>query len=55
MITAALVSHSWAEPIPSISALISDEYVIFPWDAQVLDHGKWIVHPEIESGLKAQS
>ena len=55
VITAALVSHSWAKPTPAITALISDEFVIFPWDTQVLDHGKWIVHPEIESGLKAQS
>ena len=55
VITAALVSHSWAKPMPAITALISDEFVIFPWDTQVLDHGKWIVHPEIELGLKAQS
>jgi hypothetical protein len=53
--TVSLLSHSWADPVPDVTALVSDEFVIFPWDAQVLDHGKWVVHLEIESGLKAQS
>ncbi|NJD60746.1 MAG: hypothetical protein C3F13_00825 [Anaerolineales bacterium] len=53
--TVCLVNHSWANPVPDITALVSDEFVIFPWDAQVLDHGKWVVHPEIELGIKAQS
>ena len=55
VITASLVSHSWAEPAPMVSALVTDEFIIFPWDALVLDHGKWIMHPEVEMGLKAQS
>jgi len=55
VVTACLVSHSWADPAPQVSALMSDEFVIFPWNQQVLVHGKWRVHPEIVAGLKAQS
>ena len=55
VITACLISHSWAEPAPQVISLVSDEFVIFPWDEQVLAHGKWITHPEIEAGLKAQN
>ena len=55
VITASLVSHSWAKPAPRVSALVTDEFVVFPWDALVLDHGRWVTHPEIEAGLKAQS
>jgi hypoxanthine phosphoribosyltransferase len=55
VVTACLVSHSWANPAPQVSALVSDEFVIFPWDQQVLDGGKWITHPEIIDGIKAQT
>ncbi len=55
VVTACLVSHSWADPVPQVTALVSDEFIIFPWDRQVLDDGKWITHPEIIAGLKAQS
>ena len=55
VVTACLVSHSWANPAPQVSALVSDEFVIFPWDHQVLDGGKWITHPEIINGIKAQT
>jgi len=55
VITASLVSHSWANPAPQLTSLVSDEFVIFPWDRQVLDRGEWISNPEIEAGLKAQN
>jgi hypothetical protein len=55
VVTAGLVAHSWANPAPQVSALVSDEFIIFPWDQQVLRGGKWITHPEIEAGLNAQS
>jgi hypoxanthine phosphoribosyltransferase len=55
VVTASLVSHSWANPAPQISSLVSDEFIIFPWDRQVLDAGKWISHPEITTALEAQS
>ncbi len=44
VVTACLVSHSWANPAPQVSALVSDEFVIFPWDQQV--SGWWEMdHP----------
>jgi hypoxanthine phosphoribosyltransferase len=54
VMTACLASHTWADPFPQVSTLVSDEFIIFPWDQQVLVNGKWITHPEIEAGLKAQ-
>lgn len=54
VVTASLVSHSWANPAPQIYSLMTDEFVIFPWDEHVLAGGKWILHPEVEAGLKAQ-
>ncbi len=32
VITASLVSHSWANPAPDHVALVTDALVIFPWD-----------------------
>jgi hypoxanthine phosphoribosyltransferase len=55
VVTATLVSHSWADPAPLVSALVSDEFIIFPWDQQVLVGGQWIPHPEIIAGLNAQT
>jgi hypoxanthine phosphoribosyltransferase len=55
VVTASLVTHSWADPAPHVTALVSDEFIIFPWDKQVLVDGKWINHPEIEAGLNAQT
>ncbi len=54
VVTASLISHSWSDPAPQVSALVSDEFIIFPWDQQVLDGGKWINHPEIVAGIQAQ-
>lgn len=55
VMTASLVSHSWADPSPQVTSLVSDEFIIFPWDEQVLDQGRWVTHPEIETGIKAQT
>ena len=54
VVTAALVSHSWAEPMPEIVALTTDALVLFPWDQEVLVGGRWVPHPELESALVAQ-
>jgi len=54
VVTATLVSHSWADPYPQVTALASDAFVIFPWDQQVLVDGRWVTHPEIVAGLRAQ-
>ena len=55
VITACLVSHSWAEPSPDLRAVVSDALVIFPWDQQVFLDGKWQPHPEIVSAMEAQA
>jgi phosphoribosylpyrophosphate synthetase len=54
VIPACLASHSWADPAPDISALVSDELIPFPWDQQVLIGGRWQAHSEIEAALAAQ-
>ena len=53
VITASLVSHSWADPAPQVVALVTDALVIFPWDQQVLVSGHWQPHPEIISFLRS--
>ncbi len=55
VITAALVSHTWAEPKPNRVALVSDALVLFPWDKQVLIGGRWQPHPELVSALGLQN
>jgi hypothetical protein len=54
VITASLVSHSWARPMPNITARVSDALVIFPWDRQVYMDGKWQINPEIAQALRFQ-
>lgn len=54
VITATLVSHTWANPKPDYVALMTDAFVIFPWDKQVYMEGKWQLHPELEEGLRLQ-
>jgi len=54
VITASLVAHSWADPMPEVCALVSDALVIFPWDRRVLMDGKWQPHPEVVSALQLQ-
>src|ERR1051325_5716598 len=54
VITATLVSHSWAKPKPDYVALVSDALVIFPWDKQVYIEGAWQLHPELEAALRLQ-
>jgi len=54
VLTACLVSHSWADPPPDQVALMTDALVIFPWDRQVYQDGKWQFHPELAEALKLQ-
>lgn len=54
VVTAALVRHSWAQPVPDVTALVSDALVIFPWDRWVLDAGQWRLHPELADALRKQ-
>jgi hypoxanthine phosphoribosyltransferase len=54
VVTACLVAHSWAAPMPDVVALRSDELLIFPWDRRVLIDGRWQMHPELVEALAAQ-
>lgn len=54
VITASLVAHSWAAPMPDAIALVTDAFVIFPWDVQVYVEGHWQRHPEIMEALRLQ-
>lgn len=53
-VSACLVRHSWANPVPMVCPLVSDELIIFPWDRQVLIDGVWQPHLEIVGALAAQ-
>ena len=54
VITATLISHSWAKPMPDATALVTDALVLFPWDREVWLDGRWQPHPELASALNAQ-
>ncbi len=54
VITASLVTHPWANPRPDVVALVSDAFIIFPWDKRVYMNGEWRPDPEVEEGLRAQ-
>lgn len=54
VVTASLVSHSWSDPKPTETAMVSDELVIFPWDHRVYENGTWKIHPELAAALKLQ-
>jgi hypoxanthine phosphoribosyltransferase len=51
--TACLVSHTWADPAPDFTVLVTDELVVFPWDQRVLIDGLWQPHPEILAAIQA--
>jgi len=54
IVTASLISHSWAKPMPEIVALSTDALVIFPWDKNVFLNGQWQSHPELEKAFDLQ-
>ena len=54
VITACLVSHSWANPQPDLTVLVSDALVIFPWGRHIWLNGRWQPHPEYVSALESQ-
>lgn len=55
VVTASLVSHSWAKPQPDLTGLVSDALVVFPWDKYVFLNGAWQLHPELAQALKLQT
>jgi hypoxanthine phosphoribosyltransferase len=55
VLTASLVSHSWASPAPDVVALVTDALVLFPWDRQVYIAGRWQEHPELAEAIEMQN
>lgn len=55
VVTACLVRHTWANPVPDVTALVSDALIVFPWDQQVFINGQWQPHPELEEALRLQA
>ncbi|MGK2965760.1 MAG: phosphoribosyltransferase, partial [Tepidiformaceae bacterium] len=55
VITASLVAHSWAAPMPDIVGMETDAFVLFPWDREVLADGTWGPHPEVTLGMQEQA
>lgn len=53
--TLSLVAHSWSDPQPDLTALVSDALVVFPWNRQVYSEEGWQTHPEIDTAIKAQN
>lgn len=54
VVTVALAAHSWADPAPDVTALLSDALVVWPWDRNVLVDGRWEENPELTEALRAQ-
>lgn len=54
VLTASLISHSWADPTPAVVALVTDALVLFPWDRQVYIAGQWQQHPELAAAIETQ-
>lgn len=54
VVTASIISHSWARPKPQVVGLISDALIIFPWDREIYAGGKWQAHPELAAALAQQ-
>jgi hypoxanthine phosphoribosyltransferase len=55
VVTAALVSHSWADSAPDVCPLVTDALVMFPWDQAIYLDGQWQMHPELTEALGLQS
>jgi len=47
--TAALVAHSWASPQPEIVGLLTDAFVITPWEREMVQDGVLVPHPRAVS------
>jgi hypoxanthine phosphoribosyltransferase len=54
VVTACLVAHGWADPMPDVVARVTDALVLYPWDRRVYMEGRWQAHPEIEAALAKQ-
>ncbi len=51
-VTASLVRHSWANPVPDVCPHVTDALVIMPWDNSIYVQGSWQLHPETVAALE---
>jgi len=52
VVTACLVRHSWANPVPDVCPHVTDALVIMPWDLSTYVHGRWQMHPELVEAME---
>ncbi|GAC1357093.1 MAG: phosphoribosyltransferase [Herpetosiphon sp.] len=53
--SAALYSHTWANPRPDYVAFTSDALILSPWDREILTDGHWVTHPELTAALQQKA
>jgi hypoxanthine phosphoribosyltransferase len=51
---AVLYAHSWGTSIPDYIGLITDALILNPWDREVFENGRFVVHPEYAGALAQQ-
>ena len=54
VVTASLISHTWAKPKPDYVIFETDELVLFPWDFKIFQEGQWQIHPEYKNAILKQ-
>lgn len=52
--TAVLYAHSWGQAVPDYIGIVSDELLLNPWDREILQDGRFILHPEYVHALEQQ-
>jgi uncharacterized protein len=52
VVTASLICHSWAKPLPDVIGLKSDALAVFPWEKQIYVDGRWELHPDLQQAYK---
>lgn len=52
--SAVLYAHSWGTETPDYIGLITDAFLLNPWDRELFHEGEFRIHPEYEGGLRQQ-
>jgi hypoxanthine phosphoribosyltransferase len=52
--SAVLYGHSWGAETPDYIGLISDALILNPWDREIVQDGKFVMHPEYAGALAQQ-
>jgi hypoxanthine phosphoribosyltransferase len=51
---AVLYAHTWGVEVPDYIGLISDGFIMNPWDREIWREGEFQVHPEYGDALRQQ-